>query len=371
MEKQKILIIDDDPHIRKTLSDILKFKGYETYTASSGQEGSDFLKRSPVNLVIVDLGLPDMSGLEVLSRVKADNPFTEVIILTGNASLDSAIEATNKGAFSYFLKPPDIDQLMLNIKRAIEKQEAGETIARHNKALEKINAQLSESNRELTIEIQERKKVEEALHALRLQLSEAMGLARIVYWEFDPANGFFLFNDAFYSLYGTTTGQEGGYRMHYEDYINRFVHPEDMSLIYQNKEKIDTNQELRILVDLEHRIVRRDGEVRHILNRSRIIKDADGRLIQLSGANQDITERKEAELEKEKLILELKKSLAEIKTLSGLLPICAWCKKIRDDTGYWQQLESYIGKHSGAEFSHSICPECMKEKFPDFDEEGD
>ena len=230
MEKQKILIIDDDLNIRKTLSDILNIKGYETFTVSNGTEGADFLKRSPVNLVIIDLGLPDISGLEVLSRVKADNPFTEAIILTGNASLDSAIEATNKGAFSYLLKPYDMEQLMLHIRRAIEKQEAQQIITRHNIELKRINAQLNESNRELTKEIVERQRAEE---------------------------------------------------------------------------------------------------------------------------------------EKEKLIVELKESLAKIKTLSGLLPICAWCKKIRDDAGYWQQLESYIGKHSGAEFSHSVCPDCLKEKYPD------
>jgi DNA-binding NtrC family response regulator len=233
MEKQKILIIDDDQHIRKTLSDILKIKGYETFTAPNGTEGSDFLKRTPVNLVIIDLGLPDMSVLEVLSKVKVDNPFIEAIILTGNASLDSAIEATNKGAFSYLLKPYDMEQLLVHIRRAIEKQDAQETIARRNIELKKINTQLSESNRELTNEILERKKVVE---------------------------------------------------------------------------------------------------------------------------------------EKEKLIIELQESLAKIKTLSGLLPICAWCKKIRDDAGYWQQLESYIGKHSGAEFSHSICPDCLKEKFSELED---
>jgi DNA-binding NtrC family response regulator len=234
MEKQKILIIDDDLNIRKTLSDILNIKGYETFTVSNGTEGADFLKRSPVNLVIIDLGLPDISGLEVLSRVKADNPFIEAIILTGNASLDSAIEATNKGAFSYLLKPYDMEQLMLHIRRAIEKQEAQQIITRHNIELKRINAQLNESNRELTKEIVERQRAEE---------------------------------------------------------------------------------------------------------------------------------------EKEKLIVELKESLAKIKTLSGLLPICAWCKKIRDDAGYWQQLESYIGKHSEAEFSHGICPDCLKQKYPDFNEE--
>lgn len=78
-----------------------------------------------------------------------------------------------------------------------------------------------------------------------------------------------------------------------------------------------------------------------------------------------IEERKIVEAEKEKLIVELKKALGEVKKLGGLLPICASCKKIRDDKGYWNQLEHYIQKHSEAEFSHSVCPECAKALYPE------
>jgi len=80
-----------------------------------------------------------------------------------------------------------------------------------------------------------------------------------------------------------------------------------------------------------------------------------------------IKERKKAELDKENLIVDLKKALREVKTLGGLLPICASCKKIRDDKGYWNQLEDYIRKHSEAEFSHSVCPGCAKKLYPDLD----
>ncbi len=75
--------------------------------------------------------------------------------------------------------------------------------------------------------------------------------------------------------------------------------------------------------------------------------------------------------EKEQLITELQDALAKVKTLSGLLPICASCKKIRDDRGYWNRIEAYIGKHSDAQFSHGICPDCAKKLYPDlFGEEG-
>ena len=80
----------------------------------------------------------------------------------------------------------------------------------------------------------------------------------------------------------------------------------------------------------------------------------------------EIKERAAAEKEKEKLIKELQTALSEVKTLSGLLPICASCKKIRDDKGYWKQIEAYISEHSKAEFSHGICPECAEKLYPDF-----
>ena len=76
-------------------------------------------------------------------------------------------------------------------------------------------------------------------------------------------------------------------------------------------------------------------------------------------------ERKKGEEERNKLIIDLKQALAQIKTLSGLIPICASCKKIRDDKGYWNQLEEYIQSHSEAEFSHGICPACARKLYPE------
>jgi DNA-binding NarL/FixJ family response regulator len=80
-------------------------------------------------------------------------------------------------------------------------------------------------------------------------------------------------------------------------------------------------------------------------------------------------ERKQAAAERERLIQELQSALIQVKTLKGLIPICAGCKKIRDDHGYWKELESYISTHSDAQFSHGFCPECASKLFPDIAEE--
>ena len=89
-----------------------------------------------------------------------------------------------------------------------------------------------------------------------------------------------------------------------------------------------------------------------------------GEEIFYTGIIRDISHRKQIEKERDQLIQNLQKSLAKVKTLSGLLPICASCKKIRDDKGYWNQIETYIQKHSEAEFSHGICPECTAKLYP-------
>ena len=96
------------------------------------------------------------------------------------------------------------------------------------------------------------------------------------------------------------------------------------------------------------------------------IHDASGQLVGAVHVARDITERKQAEAEQERLILELRDALAQVKTLSGLLPICANCKKIRDDKGYWHSVEVYVRDHSEADFSHGMCPDCAKELYPWF-----
>ncbi|MDP4029804.1 MAG: response regulator [Gallionella sp.] len=125
-QKNKILVVDDDANLRKTLADILSIKGYETAVAASGAEAIAAAEREKFSLALIDLRLPDMPGLEVMARIKAISPLTEVIILTGNASMDTAIEATRLGAYSYLLKPYQMDDLLRKIKHGVERQQAQE-----------------------------------------------------------------------------------------------------------------------------------------------------------------------------------------------------------------------------------------------------
>lgn len=127
---RRILVVDDDANLRKTITEILRIKGYDAVATGTGTEGVAEAARDFVNVALIDLKLPDMSGIEVMERIKLATPLCEVIILTGHASLDTAIEAINKGAFSYLMKPYEMDDLLLQIRHAIERQKGQQEILR-------------------------------------------------------------------------------------------------------------------------------------------------------------------------------------------------------------------------------------------------
>ena len=111
---------------------------------------------------------------------------------------------------------------------------------------------------------------------------------------------------------------------------------------------------------LELEAIHKEGHTLPVETHANFILDEQGNPVEILGVVRDISKQKKMEEEREKLIQHLQEALKEIKTLRGILPICSVCKKIRDDKGYWNQIESYIHEHSEAEFSHGICPECAK-----------
>jgi PAS domain S-box-containing protein len=120
------------------------------------------------------------------------------------------------------------------------------------------------------------------------------------------------------------------------------------------------------IINREEYVIDKNGQKHFLLTTKLPFRDEQNKIIGLIGIGRDITERKHADEERERLITELQNAVADIKVLSGLVPICANCKKIRDDKGYWTQLEAYIQAHSQARFSHGVCPDCMKKLYPDF-----
>lgn len=106
-----------------------------------------------------------------------------------------------------------------------------------------------------------------------------------------------------------------------------------------------------------------DGE-RFYMTSVKPIREGGKQVSAVVCISKEITERKRAELDRERAIQELQEALQHVRTLSGLLPICASCKKIRDDQGYWTQIETYLRAHSEAQFTHGMCPDCIETYYP-------
>ncbi|UCC79233.1 MAG: PAS domain S-box protein [Candidatus Zixiibacteriota bacterium] len=273
---------------------------------------------------------------------------------------------------------PDFDFLSLiapeyiqNIKANFDRHMKGEDVEPYEYALitkerrridSIINTKLIKYEGEISIlgivtDITERKKTEKAMEKSRQDLVKAQHIAKIGSWEWVMGTDNIYFSDEMYLIYGIDNGAKITV-----DLLRKTVYPEDLN-IFDNAvknvfDKIPPKS-------VEYRIIKPGGDIAYVHSTAEILPDDRGDPVRIIGTLQDITERKRAEELREKLIADLQNAANEIKTLSGFIPICASCKKIRDDKGYWEQIETYIMEHSDAEFSHGLCPDCSKKLYPD------
>jgi len=120
--KPRILLIDDDGNIRRVLTEILQEKGYRVDSAETGERAIDLSNKRFYNIALIDIRLPDMSGVELLTRLKETKPKMRKVIITGYPTLENAIEALNRGAHAYIVKPLDISKALATIEQQLEKQ---------------------------------------------------------------------------------------------------------------------------------------------------------------------------------------------------------------------------------------------------------
>ncbi len=119
-EKAKILIVDDEVNLLKTLSDILTRNGYAVAVAKNGPTALNLIGNSAFDVALLDVRMPHMDGIELLQRIKAQHPQTEVIIMTAYGTIETAVRSVKLGAYAYILKPLDIDEVLLNLRRIIQ-----------------------------------------------------------------------------------------------------------------------------------------------------------------------------------------------------------------------------------------------------------
>jgi two-component system, NtrC family, nitrogen regulation response regulator NtrX len=117
-----ILIIDDEKAIRKTLTEILSYEGYKIDEAGDGEEGLKRFAEKAYDIVLCDIKMPKVDGIEFLEKAKEINPDVPVIMISGHGNIDTAVEAVKKGAFDYISKPPDLNRLLITLRNGLDKQ---------------------------------------------------------------------------------------------------------------------------------------------------------------------------------------------------------------------------------------------------------
>lgn len=230
------------------------------------------------------------------------------------------------------------------------------TSQRLEEDINKKSGELAESNKQLQIEIAERHQTQKQLSDSKSLLDATGRLARVGGWELDTETLAVSWTEETYRIHEVPFD----YKPLLTEAIN-FYHPDDQELLSRAVQRALEHGEP---YDIEIRLI--TAKNNHIWTRSICQPEVvNGRTVKLKGAFQDITDRKQSEAERDQMIKALQKALKEIKTLKGIVPICSHCKKIRDDKGYWNQLEEYLQKYSEADFSHGICPACAEKIYPD------
>lgn len=176
-----ILVTDDEVTMLKTLSAGLEDMGYRVTTASSGQEALTLVGKRSFDIVIADIKLPDISGLEVLETTKELNPETAVIMITGHASIETAVDAINEGAYAYILKPVAINELENIINNALREQKLLIENRKLVENLQQSNKQLEEANRALEQVSQAKSEfMSKMSHELRTPLNSIIGFSEVL-----------------------------------------------------------------------------------------------------------------------------------------------------------------------------------------------
>ncbi len=198
-------------------------------------------------------------------------------------------------------------------------------------------------------DITERKEKEDELKRLIDELKAVQRISHLASWTWDISGDNFSGSEEAYNILETAQGVPISYAQFME-----MIHPDDRPAVVKAIE--DALKRARY--DVEFRIITGTGRTKHLKGLAELSERKNGRWF-LSGIVQDVTARKELENEQKRLSEELQAALERIKTLSGLVPVCANCKKVKDGPDYRRQLEKFIEEHSEAEFTDSLCPDCQ------------
>ncbi len=320
-----ILLVDDEPHVISALNRTLRNFPYQVLTAGSGSQALSIMETTIIKVIVSDEQMVGMRGTELLAEVQRRFPHTVRIMLTGHATLEATTRAVNEGGVYRFLtKPWDEAILLLSLSAATEKYNSDAEKRRLQDAL-----QQSEERYRTVVE----------------QSPQPVVVHR---------DGTIIYaNPAAIRMFGATSLED----LAGKPLLDR-IHPDDHEAVLARVQKMTSDGARSPMVERRYRkfdgtII--DGEVQG----TPIIYDG---VPAIHAAIHDITERKQVQKALEEERRRLQQALDEVRTLRGIVPICAYCKKIRDDAGYWNQVEKYVSDHTDAKFSHGICPACFEKE---------
>ena len=319
--KLNLLIVEDSANDATLLLAELKRKGkvVEHRRVETKEDYLEALKDNSWDAIISDYVLPQFSGPEALILLRQQQLETPFIMVSGIYGEEEAVRMMKAGASDYLMKG-NLSRLAPALEREVM----------------------------ATAERRGRKRAEGAMQFLAAIVESS---ADAIYGK-NLDNLIVSWNPAAERLLGYSA----------EEIIGRstaVLYPKHCSA--EMLEIIDCVKRGDTLVERETERLRKDGGLIPVVVTVSPIKNNAGQVIGASSITRDITRQKQAEAEREQLIQNLRTTSNQLQTLSGLLPICATCKRIRDDKGYWQQVEAYLSKHSEITFSHSICPACVEE----------
>lgn len=318
-----ILLVDDssDDHALVTRELQRELPNVAITEVANEADFSDAFANGHFDLIVTDYQLYWSNGLKLLERFKRRWPAVPVIMFTGSGSEEIAVQAMKTGVHDYVLKAPkNFSRLRSSVHLALK-------LRAHHRELAAAEARYK-----------------------NLFETVPIGLFRCT-----PEGRFLDGNPALAEILGSPD--------------RRPLTGRNLADLYPNPAEFRRWREAiereGAASSVECRVKRANGRFGWVEVHARAVRDPLTREIQYEGSVEDITGRKRAEQEREELIAELQCALAEVKRLSGLLPICASCKKIRDETGNWNVVETYIEQHSQAHFTHSFCPECARQLYPE------
>ena len=313
-KKIKVLLIEDDRADQLAFERFVEQKGlsYDYKIAGSLEQAKVMIDPDQYDIFIADYDLGDGYIFEVIELMKN----IPNIITTGAGGEDIAAEAMRKGVFDYLIK--DVERNYLKVLPLII-----DNAINHKKTTDHIN-----------------------------MLSHAMKNIFDIVFITDNDDKIIFVNKSFCETY---------------------LYPEkeilgkspELFQLDRNGKVVEAGTVKENKYSEEYYHFRKDESRFPVsVSRSDIIDEYNEKIATV-WVGRDITERKRNEEGMKNLVNELQEALAQVKTLSGFIPICSACKKIRDDQGYWNQIEQYIRDHSDAEFSHGMCPDCLTEYYPE------